>query len=101
MTETNTLQASGIFRIDPDALALGPLDLDPDAFQSPLPVQNYHLIFEDKAIGLAVGIWDTTTMQEAFGPYPGDEFITVLDGGFAMVDAAGKAHASARARATA
>lgn len=74
-------------RIDPDRIALEPLDLDPAAFQSPLPRQNYALIFEDEAIGLAVGIWDTTTMQESFGPYPGDEVITVLDGHFAMVDA--------------
>lgn len=73
--------------IDPDQLSLDPLELDPKAFQSPLPQQNYTLIFEDEEIGLAVGIWDTTTMQEAFGPYPGDEYITVLDGGFAMVDA--------------
>jgi uncharacterized cupin superfamily protein len=74
-------------RIDPDQLVLHPLELDPEAFQSPLPQQNYTLIFEDEEIGLAVGIWDTTTMQEAFGPYPGDEYITVLDGGFSMVDA--------------
>lgn len=78
-------------RIDPDALKLAPLELDPKAFQSPLPVQNYHLIFEDTAIGMAVGIWDTTTMQEAFGPYPGDEFITVLEGRFAIVDSIGAA----------
>jgi uncharacterized cupin superfamily protein len=78
-------------RIDPDALDLEPLDLDPKAFQSPLPVQHYALVFEDEAIGLAVGVWDTTTMQEAFGPYPDDEYITVLDGGFAIVDGAGAA----------
>lgn len=84
-------------RIDPDRLALEPLELDPAAFQSPLPVQNYGLIFEDADIGLAVGIWDTTTMQEAFGPYPGDEFITVLDGDFAMVDEAGRTLTAARA----
>jgi uncharacterized cupin superfamily protein len=78
-------------RIDPGALQLEPLDLDPAAFQSPLPVQNYHLIFEDAAIGMAVGIWDTTTMQEAFGPYPGDEFITVLEGSFSILDADGNA----------
>jgi uncharacterized cupin superfamily protein len=75
--------------IRPDDLDLQPLKLDPQAFQSALPVQHYALLFEDEAIGLAVGIWDTTTMQEAFGPYPGDEFITVLDGRFAMVDASG------------
>jgi uncharacterized cupin superfamily protein len=81
--------------IRPDALELQPLELDPEGFQSPLPVQHYAVVFEDDAIGLAVGIWDTTTMQEAFGPYPGDEFITVLDGHFAMVDAAGQSLATA------
>lgn len=78
-------------RIDPAALALEPLDLDPAAFQSALPVQHYALVFEDAQIGLAVGIWDTTTMQESFGPYPGDEYITVLDGSFAILDGAGSA----------
>ncbi|NJN35780.1 MAG: hypothetical protein HC794_00470 [Nitrospiraceae bacterium] len=76
-----------LLRVEPIAVTLEPLDLDPSAFQSSLPVQHYHLIFEDEEIGLAVGIWDTTTMQEAFGPYPGDEYVTVLDGHFAMVDA--------------
>lgn len=84
-------------RIDPDATDLEVLDLDPADFQSPLPVQHYAPIFEDKAIGLAVGIWDTTTMQEAFGPYPGDECITVLDGHFTMVDEADDPLASAQA----
>jgi uncharacterized cupin superfamily protein len=84
-------------RIDPGVIALHPLALDPGDFQSPLPVQHLGLVFEDGAIGLAVGIWDTTTMQEAFGPYPGDEYITVLDGDFAMVDAGGAPLAVARA----
>ena len=79
---------TGILRIDPAHMVLEPLELDPQDFQSPLPVQHYGLIHEDEEIGLAVGIWDTTTMQEAFGPYPGDEVITVLDGHFSMVDAA-------------
>lgn len=86
-----------LVRIDADALALQPLGLDPRDFQSPLPVQHYHLIFEDEDIGLALGIWDTTTMQEAFGPYPTDEYITVLDGHFAMVDAADEPIVTAQA----
>jgi uncharacterized cupin superfamily protein len=86
-----------LIRIDADTLALQPLELDPRDFQSPLPVQNYHSIFEDEDIGLALGIWDTTTMQEAFGPYPTDEYVTVLDGHFAMVDAAGEPIATAQA----
>jgi uncharacterized cupin superfamily protein len=69
----------------PDGAGLQPLDLDPRGFQSPLPLQNYHLYFEDEALGLSVGIWDTTTMQEAFGPYPTDEFILVIEGSFAMM----------------
>ena len=84
-------------RIDPDTINLEPLELEPEAFQSPLPIQHCGLIFEDEEIGLAVGISDTTTMQEAFGPYPGDEYITVLDGAFAMVNATGEMLAAARA----
>lgn len=78
----------------PEGSGLQPLDLDPDMFQSALPVQNYHLYFEDEALGLSVGIWDTTTMQEAFGPYPTDEFILVTEGAFAMVDGMGGAVAA-------
>lgn len=91
MTDQSPNAAPAPIRIDPDRLTLAPLDLDPAMFQSPLPVQHYHLVFEDAAIGLAVGVWDTTTMQEAFGPYPTDEFITVLEGTFAIVDGAGAA----------
>ena len=79
-----------VIRLEPngsDGAGPTPLELDPADFQSPLPEQNYHLYFSDPAIGLNVGIWDTTTMQEAFGPYPGDEFILVLTGAFAMLDA--------------
>lgn len=90
-------QAPRPIRIDADQFSLDALDLDPAGFQSALPVQHYALIFEDEDIGLAVGIWDTTTMQEVFGPYPGDEFITVLDGHFAVVDAPGQILAAAKA----
>ena len=78
----------------PNAAGLVPLELDPADFQSPLPEQNYRLYFSDPDIGLNVGVWDTTTMQETFGPYPGDEFILVLDGSFSMLDADGKAVAA-------
>lgn len=70
---------------------LTPMALDPAAFQSPLPVQHVDYAFVDEAIGLRVGTWDTTTMQEAFGPYPGDEVILVLEGRFEMIHADGLA----------
>lgn len=97
MPDDTAPEHPGILRIDPAHAVMQPLELDPADFQSPLPVQHYVPFFEDERIGLAVGIWDTTTMQEAFGPYPGDEFITVLDGSFAMVDAAGDRLAEGRA----
>jgi uncharacterized cupin superfamily protein len=83
-----------VIRIDangPPGIGLQPLDLDQEDFQSALPVQHVHEYFGDAEAGLSVGVWDTTTMQEAFGPYPGDEFIIVLEGSFAMVDGKGGA----------
>ncbi len=74
----------------PGGIGLSPLDLDPEDFQSELPSQGYYIYFEEPGIGLTVGIWETTSMQEAFGPYPGDEFIVVLEGAFAMIDGAGR-----------
>ncbi|WP_299949802.1 cupin domain-containing protein [uncultured Ruegeria sp.] len=74
----------------PDGLGLAPLALEEGDFQSPLPVQHYHEYFADEDLGISVGIWDTTTMQEVFGPYSTDEFIVVLDGAFQMVDGDGR-----------
>ncbi len=74
----------------PPGAGLERMELDPEDFHSPLPVQRIHLAFEDPALGVTVGTWDTTSMQEAFGPYPGDEFIFVLEGNFAMIDGQGR-----------
>lgn len=80
--------APKVIRLDPNGPAgsLPEMECDPAGFQSPLPTQHLHVYFSDPAIGMSVGVWDTTTMQEAFGPYPGDEFIWVLDGAFDMLD---------------
>lgn len=75
----------------PDGIGLSALDVDPADFQSAPPLQNHHLHFSDPEIGLNVGVWETTAMQEAFGPYPGDEFILVLEGAFRMIDGEGGA----------
>jgi uncharacterized cupin superfamily protein len=77
---------------------LGPADtgmpvmkLDQADFQSALPEQHLHAYFDDEELGLNAGVWTTTDMQEAFGPYPGDEFMVVLEGKVAMMDADGNA----------
>ncbi len=55
------------------------MQLDQADFQSELPDQQVHVYYEDQDLGLSVGVWTTTSMQEAFGPYPGDEFMWVLE----------------------
>lgn len=78
-----------VYRLEPNGPAgtgLTRLKLDPGDFQSDLPEQHVHVYFEDEALGLSVGVWTTTSMQEAFGPYPGDEFMWVLEGRVAMID---------------
>jgi len=83
-----------VIRLEPHGPAgtgMAEMQLDAADFQSELPVQHIHLYFEDEELGLSVGVWDTTSMQEAFGPYPGDEFMWVLEGQVSMVDGDGGA----------
>jgi len=77
-------------RDGPSGSEIPEMECDPADFQSPLPTQHVHVYYSDPAIGLNVGVWDTTTMREAFGPYPGDEFIWVLEGEFKMVHDGGE-----------
>jgi uncharacterized cupin superfamily protein len=79
----------GVIRLEPQGpsgIGLVDMELEQGDFQSPLPEQQIHVYFEDEVLGLSVGVWTTTTMQEAFGPYPGDEFMWVLEGQAKMVD---------------
>lgn len=86
------MESKGIIRLrkeGPVDVGLSEMTLHQDDFQSPLPTQCLHVYFEDPEQGLTVGVWTTTSMQEAFGPYPGDEFMCILEGQVAMVDDAG------------
>ncbi len=79
----------GVIRLEangPNGARLEPMELDAADFQSPLPEQAVHVYFNDEDIGLSIGVWTTTDMQEAFGPYPGDEFMLVLEGRVEMMD---------------
>lgn len=82
----------GIIRFEsngPSDTGMPKMELDPADFQSDLPEQHLHVYYEDEALGLSLGVWTTTSMQETFGPYPGDEFMWVLEGQVAMVDGDG------------
>ncbi len=83
-----------VIRFEPNGPAdtgMPALELERADFQSELPEQHLHVYFEDEALGLSAGVWTTTDMQEAFGPYPGDEFMWVLEGQVAMMDGDGNA----------
>jgi hypothetical protein len=75
------LEANG-----PEDTGLVLMDLDQADFQSDLPEQHLHIYYADPELGLNVGVWTTTDMQESFGPYPGDEFMWILEGQVTMVD---------------
>lgn len=66
-------------------------DCDPADFQSPLPTEHEHVFYSDQEIGLNVGVWDATSIEEEIAPYPGDEFVWVLEGEFTMVHDNGEA----------
>ena len=54
--------------------------LEPQLFDSELPIQHTHLYYEDADLGLYVGVWDTTTMTETADAYPCDEFMWLIEG---------------------
>ncbi len=55
-------------------------ELDVNMFTSPLPKQHTHSYYEDEALGLYIGVWDTTDMIEAAAPYGCDEFMSIIEG---------------------
>ena len=55
-------------------------ELEQEMFESAIPVQHTHSYYEDESKGLYIGVWDTTDMIEAAGPYECDEFMWLLEG---------------------
>ncbi|MBT4521087.1 MAG: DUF861 domain-containing protein [Halieaceae bacterium] len=70
----------------PAGTGMPEMKCNPEDFASDLPTQTLHVYYDDEELGLSVGVWTTSSMQETFGPYPGDEFVWLLEGGFKMVD---------------
>ena len=71
-----------IIILSPNPIGFGetPDELDIASFTSDLPTQHTHMYYSDDDLGLYVGVWDTTDMIEAGGPYECDEFMWLLDG---------------------
>ncbi|MCR9219095.1 MAG: hypothetical protein NXI21_02600 [Alphaproteobacteria bacterium] len=69
--------------------ALEPLPIEPADFETPPTAQSWAIAHADEALGLTVGVWTTSDMKEAFGPYPGDEFMAVLEGETRLIEADG------------
>ena len=81
---------TGVIRFEPNGPVgdgLQPMEVDPAGFApgSDVPEQTIHAYFSDESIGLTVGVWTTTGMTEKPGPYPGDEFMYLLEGRLDMV----------------
>lgn len=65
---------------NPEGFGQVPDDLTQDMFASEIPLQHSHEYYQDEALGLFVGVWDTTDMVEAAGHYPCEEFMWLLEG---------------------
>lgn len=86
------MTASKFIRLEatgPEGEALEPMTVNPDDYAAEVPEQTIYYYHNDEKLGLYVGVWTTTSMQEAFGPYPGDEFMHVVEGRVDMLDADG------------
>jgi uncharacterized cupin superfamily protein len=55
-------------------------ELEAEMFESSLPTQHTHSYYEDEALGLYIGVWDTTDMIETAAPYTCDEFMSIIEG---------------------
>ena len=55
-------------------------DLEQGMFESALPTQHTHSYYEDKALGLYIGVWDSTSMIGTAMPRVYDEFMTIIEG---------------------
>ena len=55
-------------------------ELEQEMFESPVPKQHTYSYYEDEALGLYIGVWDTNDMIEIAAPYACDEFMTIIEG---------------------
>ncbi|MEQ8602921.1 MAG: hypothetical protein RIB45_06350 [Marivibrio sp.] len=90
--QTAARTSEGIRHITPagvDGRGREPAPFDPADFHAAPATQSWGLAISDETLGLHVGVWTTDPMQEAFGPYPGDEFMLSLEGTTRLIDGDG------------
>ncbi|MDX2369255.1 MAG: cupin domain-containing protein [Colwellia sp.] len=55
-------------------------ELDAAMFESTLPTQHSHSDYKNEALGLYIGVRDTTDMTKIAAPHDYDEFIIIIEG---------------------
>ena len=78
-----------VIRLEPNGpanIGLKPEAADPSDYQSSVPDLNGHSYYENQALGLYVGVWDSTASQEVFAPYIVDEFMWLIEGQVTMLE---------------
>ncbi len=59
-------------------------DVDAATFESSLPAQHGHCYYADEALGLYIGVCDTTDIVKIAAPHAYDEFMTIIEGAVAI-----------------
>lgn len=57
-----------------------PNELDAAMFESTQLTQHRHSYYDDAALGLQIGVWDSTDTTEIASPYAYDEFMIIIEG---------------------
>lgn len=64
--------------------------IEPTELVAGTPKQHGLMVLDDKATGVSAGIWDCTAFTTKRAPYSVNEFMVLLEGSVAIVDANGK-----------
>jgi uncharacterized cupin superfamily protein len=57
-----------------------PNELDAAMFESTQATQHCHSYYDDEALGLQIGVLDSTDMTDIASPYANDEFMIIIEG---------------------
>ena len=71
-----------IIKLNQNPISFGEIadDLESAMFESALPRQHTHRYFENKTLGLSLGLWDSTKMTATATSYAYDEYMIIIEG---------------------